>query len=344
MKSLKDINRKHLAAGAVVAVLLLTGAWLAGTAVLTGADADGLVKLRRGSSLEAVSDSLHAHFDNAWATRVVRLLRWSGSDLSHRQGAFKVNKGDSPLSIARRLRSGAASGVRFTFNNVRTLDEWATRWGSRFMVDRDSMLAVLTDSAVCAGHGKTPATIACLLIPDSYEFYWDIAPEQLLDRMQGYYDKFWTPARREQATALGLTPDEVTTIASIVEEETAATTERGIVARLYLNRVAAHMPLQADPTVKFALGDFSIRRLSTEMTRVESPYNTYRNAGLPPGPIRLPEKATIDAVLNAPTHNYIYMCAREDFSGRHNFTASYAEHVANANRYRAALNARGISR
>ena len=141
---------------------------------------------------------------------------------------------------------------------------------------------------------------------------------------------------------MGLTPDEVAVIASIVEEETAKSDERGKVARLYINRLRKGMPLQADPTVKFAVGDFSLRRIGAKHLAVESPYNTYRHTGLPPTPIRIAEKSTLEAVLNAPEHNYLYMCAREDFSGYHNFTASFAEHRRNAFRYRAALDARGI--
>jgi len=160
--------------------------------------------------------------------------------------------------------------------------------------------------------------------------------------MHDYYEKFWTDERKAQATSQGITPDQAVTLASIVEEETSKADERGKVARLYLNRLQHGMRLQADPTVKFALGDFSIRRLSVAMTQVQSPYNTYRVNGLPPGPIRLPEKATVDAVLTAPQHDYIYMCAKEDFSGYHNFATDYTTHMANARRYQAALNARGI--
>ncbi|MEG0253878.1 MAG: endolytic transglycosylase MltG, partial [Muribaculaceae bacterium] len=148
--------------------------------------------------------------------------------------------------------------------------------------------------------------------------------------------------RISKAKALGLTPFEITTLASIVEEETSKSDERGKVARLYLNRLAKGMLLQADPTVKFAIGDFSIKRVTKEHLRVQSPYNTYVNAGLPPSPIRFPEKSTIDAVLNAPAHDYTFMCAKEDFSGYHNYTTSFSVHLANARIYQAALNARGI--
>ena len=204
------------------------------------------------------------------------------------------------------------------------------------------MRKALRDSALCAKYGKTPQTIACLLMPDTYEFYWDITPEKTLDRLNDYYEDFWTDKRKSKAEKLGLTPDEVATIASIVEEETVKADERGKVARLYLNRYQQGMRLQADPTVKFALGDFSIKRITVPMTQINSPYNTYRVNGLPPGPIRLPEKSTIDAVLDAPQHDYLYMCARADFSGYHDFTRDYSSHLDNAHRYQDALNSRGI--
>ena len=337
----QELSKKKLLALVLAVVVALIVVWLLPYFV-SGAPEDGLVKVRRGSNIETVSDSLQASIDTKFGKRVATLLRLTGSDLSGRHGAFQVKKGDSPFTVMRLLRSGQPSGIKFTFNNVRTREEWAARVGDRFMMDKQEMLDALNDSAVCANYGKTVDNITAMLLPDSYEFYWDITPEQLLDRMHDYYDKFWTPERQAKAKALGLTPEQVSTIASIVEEETAKADERGKVARLYLNRVKTGMPLQADPTVKFAIGDFSIRRITLEMLRTNSPYNTYRNPGIPPGPIRLAEKSTLDAVLNAPEHNYTFMCAREDFSGYHNFTSSYAEHMANAHRYQTALNARGV--
>ena len=337
----REISKRTAAVigAAVIAVIVLA---LMMPYFIIGAPESGLVKVRKGSSTETVVDSLQANIGSSFGSRVATLLRLTGSDLSSRHGAFQVNKGDSPFKVMRLQRRGQPSGIKFTFNNVRTREEWAERVGERFMASKDEMLHALNDSATCAKYGKTVDNITSMLLPDSYEFYWDITPEQLLDRMHDYYKKFWTVERKEKAAALGITPEQVTTIASIVEEETSKADERGKVARLYLNRVKIGMPLQADPTVKFALGDFSIRRITNEMTRTASPYNTYHNPGIPPGPIRLAEKSAIDAVLNAPEHDYIFMCAREDFSGYHNFTSSYAEHMANAHRYQTALNARNI--
>ena len=327
--------------GVIAAVTVILVA-LAVPYFVMGAPAEGLVKVRKGSTVDQIADSVKASVDVKFGERVATMLRLMNAKVENREGAYRITPGTSAFTAARRIKNGVQSGVRFTFNNVRTLDEWAQRWGDTFMDGADEMRAALKDSAVCAKFGKTPETIVCLLMPDTYEFYWDITPEKTLDRLNDYYNDFWTNERKAKAEKLGLTPDEVSTIASIVEEETVKADERGKVARLYLNRYQQHMRLQADPTVKFALGDFSIKRITQPMTQVKSPYNTYRVDGLPPGPIRLPEKSTIDAVLDAPQHDYLYMCARPDFSGYHDFTRDYASHLDNAHRYQAALNNRGI--
>ena len=327
--------------GALVALVVI----LAACAIpyfFMGAPTDGIVKVRKGSTIDMISDSVQAHVDASYGKRVATMMKLMKANVENREGAFRITQGMSPFTAARRIKNGVQDGIRFTFNNVRTLDEWTKRWGETFMEGPDAMRKVINDSAICAKYGKTPQTIACLLMPDTYEFYWNISPEKMLDRMNDYYNDFWTAERKAKAEKLGLTPDEVATVASIVEEETSKADERGKVARLYLNRYQQGMPLQADPTVKFAIGDFSIKRITVPMTQVNSPYNTYRVQGLPPGPIRLPEKSTIDAVLDAPQHDYLFMCARADFSGYHDFTRDYASHLINAHRYQAALNARGI--
>ena len=334
-------KKKWIVIGIVAAAVAILVA-CAAPYMMMGAPAEGLVKVRKGSSVEQITDSIKANVDAKFADRVATMLRLMNANVENREGAFRITEGMSPFTAARRIKNGVQSGIRFTFNNVRTLDEWAARWGETFMGDSDEMLKVLTDSAMCAQFGKTPQTIACLLMPDTYEFYWNITPEKMLARMNDYYNDFWTAERKAKAEKLGLTPDEVDTIASIVEEETVKADERGKVARLYLNRYQQGMRLQADPTVKFALNDFTIKRITVPMTQVSSPYNTYRVNGLPPGPIRMPEKSTIDAVLDAPQHDFIYMCARPDFSGYHDFTRDYASHLENAHRYQAALNSRGI--
>ncbi len=327
--------------GALVALVVILGA-CAAPYFFMGAPAEGIVKVRKGSTIDMIGDSVKAHVDETFGKRVATMMSLMNAKVENREGAFHITPGTTPFNAARRIKNGVQDGIRFTFNNVRTLDEWTDRWGETFMEGPDGMRKALKDSAVCAKYGKTPQTIACLLMPDTYEFYWTISPEKMLDRMFDYYNDFWTSERKAKAQKLGLTPDQVATIASIVEEETSKADERGKVARLYLNRYQQGMKLQADPTVKFAIGDFSIKRITVPMTLINSPYNTYHVMGLPPGPIRLPEKSTIDAVLDAPQHDYLYMCARADFSGYHDFTRDYASHLDNAHRYQAALNARGI--
>ena len=334
-------TKKKWIIGVIAAIVVILVA-CAAPYLMAGAPAEGLIKMRKGSTIESIGDSVQAQVGVNYGKRVATMLRMMGANVENREGAFRITQGMSPLMAARYIKNGAQSGVRFTFNNVRTLDEWVQRWGETFMAGPDAMRKALRDTALCAKYGKTPQTIACLLMPDTYEFYWNITPEKMLDRMHDYYNEFWTSERKAKAERLGLTPDEVATVASIVEEETSKADERGKVARLYLNRYQQGMRLQADPTVKFAIGDFTIKRITVPMTQINSPYNTYRVNGLPPGPIRLPEKSTIDAVLDAPQHDYLYMCARADFSGYHDFTRDYASHLDNAHRYQAALNSRGI--
>jgi UPF0755 protein len=181
-----------------------------------------------------------------------------------------------------------------------------------------------------------------MFIPDTYEFYWTTSAKQFADRMKNEYERFWNDERKNRAEQINLNPVEVITLASIVQSETAKKEELKTVAGLYINRLKRGQLLQADPTVKYAVGDFSLKRILNLHLEIESPYNTYKYVGLPPGPINFPETESIDAVLNFEKHNYIFMCAKEDFSGYHNFAGTLAEHNRNAAKYRAALNAEKI--
>lgn len=336
-------KRRSLKIAAAVALLAVAAgvAWLAPYFMAT-APQDAMLYLRRGSSIATVGDSLRAKTNDAFTARVVKLLNLTHADLTGRHGAFKIEKGTSAWAMMRLLRSGPTTPVKVTFNNVRTKRDLARRVTAKLMISADDLLAVLNDSALVARYGMDTTTVVAMFLPDTYEFHWDISAQDLVARFHDYYDKFWTPERQAQAKREGLTPLQVSVLASIVDEETAKADEKPLVARLYLNRLARNIKLQADPTVKFALGDFAIRRITLAMLNVDSPYNTYRVAGLPPGPIRVPAKATLEAVLEAPQHDYIYMCAKEDFSGYHNFATTLAEHEANARRYHQALNERKI--
>ena len=344
-----NINKKKLprwlVVTIVVAVVLLAIAAIAAAPFLTATgDKEATLFIKRGTSNDAVEEMIAAEVSSDFSSKVMELLTLTGGDLSTRQGAFKIKEGESALSVANHLRRGSPDEVKVTINNIRTKEQLAKLLGKKLMMDEADFLKALNDKELCSSLEKNPDNVTGLFLADTYQFLWDVEPAKLLESMKKFSDSFWNSDRKEKAEKLGLTPDEVIALAAIVEGETAKADEKGKVARLYMNRLKQHIKLQADPTVKFALGDFALRRLRLADTRIESPWNTYYVEGLPPGPICIPEKSSIDAVLDAPEHDYIYMCAKEDFSGYHNFAVDYSEHEANAKRYQNALNERNIMR
>ncbi len=277
---------------------------------------------------------------NISAFKQVALLMHYGDKI--RSGRYELKKGMNNFQLVRALRSGRQTPVRLTFNNIRTKQDLAGRLGKQLMADSLSIINLLDDSAFLSTYNLNPYTSISIFIPNTYEVFWNINANQLFERMDKEYNKFWTDERKAKAAAIPLTQAEVTTLASIVEEETNNKKDRPMVAGLYINRLKAGMPLQADPTVKFALGDFSIKRVLLGHLQTNSPYNTYKVIGLPPGPIRVATPEGIDAVLNYAHHNYIYMCASETLNGEHKFATTWAEHLVNANKYRKELNERNI--
>ena len=257
-------------------------------------------------------------------------------------GRYAIEDGMTMPDLIRALRSGSQVPINLTFNNIRTMENLAGRLSSQLMADSISILDVLNDTSVAAKYGFNEQTFGSMFIPNTYEVYWDTNVESLIERMKREYDSFWNTERRAKAEKLGLTPLEVTILASIVEEEATYADEYPIVAGLYINRLNRGMRLEADPTVKFAVGDATLRRILFKHLEVESPYNTYKIDGLPPGPIRIPSTSAINATLSPAQHNYIFMCAKDDLSGRHNFAVTHAEHARNARAYQKALNERGI--
>ena len=294
----------------------------------------------RESTVAQVKDSLKTHLGSSMGTRVYMMWRLMGGSPTRAEGAYRVDHGQTALATARRMATGRQTPVTVTFNGTRTFSQLADRIASQLECEPDEFMEACMD--VLPARGFSKATFPAAFIPDTYEFYWSASPDNVVRRLLDYRDRFWTDERVNKAKSLGLSKVEVATLASIIEEETAKADERPKVARLYLNRLSRGMKLQADPTVKFAVGDFALRRIRGNHLAVNSPYNTYKVEGLPPGPIRVPTAAAMDAVLNAPAHPYIYMCAREDFSGYHNFASDYASHMANARRYQAELNRRNI--
>lgn len=259
-----------------------------------------------------------------------------------RPGRYEIKEGMSNFSLIRTLRSGKQTPVNLTFNNVRTKEQLAGKLGRQLMADSAQIIKLLNDTAFLSTYQLTPHTSISLFIPNTYEVFWNINAQKLFDRMNKEYTTFWTDERKAKAAAIPLTQSEVSILAAIVEEETNNKKDKPMVAGLYINRLKMGMPLQADPTVKYAVGDFSLKRILRGHLLINSPYNTYKIKGLPPGPIRIATPAGIDAVLNYAHHNYIYMCASDSFNGEHNFAITWQEHLKNAKRYREALNLRNI--
>ncbi len=259
-----------------------------------------------------------------------------------KEGRYLLSDGMSNNSLVNLLRSGDQKPLKITLNNMRFTEDLASLAGSKLAFDSSDLMDLLTDRTYLNSIGFDPVRVKALFIPNTYEFYWSTTADEFVDRMAVEYKKFWNDSRKAKATALGLTQTEVSTLASIVEKETLIPEEKPRVAGLYLNRIRKGTKLQADPTVIYALGDFTVNRVLREHLKIDNPYNTYMHKGLPPGPICIPEPSSIDAVLNAEKHNYIFMCAKADFSGYHSFAVNLREHNRNARAYQRALNERKI--
>lgn len=299
------------------------------------------LELRPGDNV----DSVYAKLEHCAEPRQMVGFKMLKSMLGYskvKSGRYAITTGIGSLRLLRNLRNGRQEPVKFTVPNVRTMGDLAKVLSKITMNDSTTWAKSFSDPSFCAEFGYDTASLPCVFIPDTYDIYWDATPEKLIKRMKKESDAFWTEKRRSQAQEAGLTPNGVIIIASIVDQETANNAEKPMVAGMYINRFRQGMKLQADPTVKFALKNFSLRRIGGSMLFYDSPFNTYKYAGLPPGPICIPSLASIKAVLGYVHHNYTYMCAKEDFSGTHNFASTYEQQQVNARKYQAALNARGI--
>jgi len=261
-------------------------------------------------------------------------------------GKYTLTDKMSGAGLVDHLRAGRGEEeVRVTFNTLRTLEELAGSVALFIEADSASLLSKMKDREVAANLGISQKSFPTMFLPDTYLMEWDSDPQEFISRMAIEYKTFWTGKRKAQARKLGLSQSEVTTLASIVQaEQQSFPDERKKIAGLYINRLNKGMRLQSDPTVVFALGDFDKQRVLRADLSVDSPYNTYKYAGLPPGPINIPSKQSIDAVLNAEKHKYIYMCAKADFSGYHAFATNLSTHNANARAFQRALNERKIYR
>lgn len=300
------------------------------------------VYITPGMSSDSLCNILAQDIPHEKARKIVDFMYCDDYDYHTRKGYYELKGSTSIYRAARKLAAGSQTPITFTFNNLRTKEQLVERIDETLYMPADSIEALLNDKELCSQYGFNTTTIIAMFLPDSYEFYWTVSPERFMERMHQYYEQFWNDERMKKAQRIGLTPIEVATLASIVEEETAKSDEMPIVAGLYINRLRRNIPLQADPTVKYAVGDFTLKRILNKHLNTPSPYNTYLNTGLPPSPIRIPSKTAIEAVLNYKQHDYLYMCAKEDFSGYHNFATTLSQHNNNAARYHNALNKRGI--
>lgn len=274
-------------------------------------------------------------------------FRWLALQMKYdervRPGRYRVTHGMNSRQLIGLLRNGKQAPVKLQFHNIRTTKQLAGVIARQLEVDSMELATLLQDSVFLASKGLNRFNAACLFIPNTYEFYWNTDAKRFIDKMEKEYQRFWNESRRNKAKNIGLTPAEVSTLASIVEKETARNDEKPTVAGVYMNRLQQNWKLEADPTLIFAANDFTIRRVLNKHKEIDSPFNTYKYTGLPPGPICIPSISSLDAVLTYKRHEYMFFCAKEDFSGYHNFAITYQEHLANAKRFQNELNRRKIT-
>lgn len=253
-------------------------------------------------------------------------------------GMYKIINGLSNEDLINKLRSGEQEPVRLIFNNVRLKQDLVGKISSQLYSDSTDLMRMLNDSVISKKYGFTTETFSTMFIPNTYFVNWNTSAKKILERMNYEYQQFWTESRLNKAIALDMSPVEVSILASIVQKETQQNAEKAKVAGVYINRIKRGWRLQADPTLIYAIGDFTIKRVLKEYMRIDSPYNTYIYTGLPPGPICIPSISSIDAVLNAEDHSFLYFCAKPDYSGFHNFAKNNTMHNINAQAYRNFLN------
>jgi len=253
-------------------------------------------------------------------------------------GRYNIKNHMSNNQLVTMLRAGRQEPIDLIFNNIRTKEQLASRVAEQIEADSSSIVQLLNNDAFLKQFGFNSQTVYAMIIPNTYEFWWNTPAKEFITRMHKEYEAFWTANKKKKAEKLNFTPTEVSTLASIVDEETLRNEEMPKISGVYINRLKKGMRLQADPTIKFAINDFSVKRVLSKHLEVDSPYNTYKYRGLPPGPISFPSIKAINSVLNYQDHEYLYFCAKPDFSGYHNFSKTHYQHINNARKYQRALN------
>ena len=336
------IKRKYIRFGVIAIVLVFAAALYCGMEIYRYAFGKEIVK---STIIHIPSQNKSMTFGEIFPDSVFNNFRYAEKMWHHynpqgvvRGGYYTLREGMSLRQLFNMVRAGLQTPVKVVLNPVRTMDRLAGMVSKFIEIDSASLLETLSDSKTAEHYGFTHETFIGMFLPDTYEVYWNTSAEQFFNKMQRQYELFWNEERRAKAKALNMTPIQVITLASIVSEESNIPDDMDLIASVYLNRLRKGIPLQADPTVKFAVGDFSLKRILKRHTEIESSYNTYKNRGLTPGPICIPSKRAIDAVLKNTPSDYLYFCASADFSGRHKFARSLKEHNRNATAYQAALN------
>lgn len=304
---------------------------------------ESYIYIDRDDTIDSVFQKIKEEFKLPKSPHGFKILNhYKNYSTNIKTGKYAISSKDNSYSLFMKLFRGHQTPTRLVINNIRTLDQLASKVSSQLMLEKAELKIFFGQEENLSKLGYTYETLPALFIPNTYEVYWNMDVKDFISRMSKEHDRFWNKDRIKKAQEIGLTPIQVATLASIVEEETNDNSEKPIVAGLYLNRLKKDMLLQADPTIKFALQDFAIQRITNSDLKIDSPYNTYIYTGLPPGPIRFATIQGLESVLNYSQHNYLYMCAKDDFSGKHAFATNLREHMINARKYWRALNQRKI--
>lgn len=335
-------RRRKTAVFSCVALLLAAAAAFVGARYyvdnrLSNFTREYVLYVDEGMDGRAVLDSIDRNAGVIRNGSLERMARQEALDVSLKQGRYEIKPGMSSVYVVRMIVNNWQTEARLTISGyIRDRGRLASVLTRSLQIDSADIAPLLYDDEYLSTFGFTGETILGMILPDTYHVFWTATPQQVMERMKLEYDRFWTPERLSKASGLDLTPLEVSTLASIIMEESNVKDEYPVIAGVYLNRLRKGMKLQADPTARFAYGDFTITRVLKSHTRIDSPYNTYMYYGLPPAPINVAGKEAIDGVLNAQEHDYLYFCARPEFDGRHNFAVTYSEHLKNARAYQKA--------
>lgn len=331
-----NIMKHHISKYRIASILLAVIFFTACNKYKVVSNSDVVLYIRPGATYSQVVDSLEKVLDNP--EPFIKYARQIDLQSRFKPGRYKIPAGCKSNYLGNMLSHGWQQPVNLVLaGNIRGMERLAGKLGNRLGYDSTAFVNEFTLPDKASEYGFTNETLPCMIIPNTYEVYWDITPNEFLQRMKSEYDKFWNESRLGKAKAIGMTPVEVSILASIVCEETNYKPEMPKIAGVYINRLKKGLRLEACPTVKYALNDFTITRILYAHLEVDSPYNTYKNIGLPPGPITIPSIASIDAVLNYEPHNYMFFCASDKLDGTHLFARSGSEHARNARAYQAAI-------